>query len=396
MPQDLSTELIHHPYRAPAGFEAPQLGVHKASTVIFANVAAMRARDWRSKKGYTYGLHGTPTTFALEERIAALEGARHCSLVPSGLAAIALVNVALLAQGDEVLLPDNVYGPSRELARTELARWGITHRLYDPLDAAALAAMIGPRTRLVWLEAPGSVTMEFPDLAGLVQAARSHGVTTALDNTWGAGVALRGFDLGIDIVMQALTKYPSGGGDVLMGSVTTNDDALHERIKLAHMHLGVGVAGNDAELVLRSLPSLPLRYHAQDAAGRQLAAWLATRPEVRRVLHPALEGAPGHGNWRATCTAAAGLFSVMFDERYGSAQVDAFVDALRLFRIGYSWAGPVSLVIPYAVAAMRPGAAGEREHLRGHLVRFSLGLEAVHDLQADIEQALAATLDPLR
>ena len=396
MPQDLSTGLIHHPYRAPPGFEAPQLGVHRASTVIFANVAAMRARDWRSKKGYTYGLHGTPTTFALEERIAALEGARHCSLVPSGLAAIALVNVALLAQGDEVLLPDNVYGPSRELARTELARWGITHRLYDPLDAAALAAMIGPRTRLVWLEAPGSVTMEFPDLAGLVQAARSHGVATALDNTWGAGVAFRGFDLGIDIVMQALTKYPSGGGDVLMGSVTTNDDALHERIKLAHMHLGVGVAGNDAELVLRSLPSLPLRYHAQDAAGRQLAAWLATRPEVRCVLHPALEGAPGHEHWRATCTAAAGLFSVMFDERYGSAQVDAFVDALRLFRIGYSWAGPVSLVIPYAVAAMRPGAAGERDHLRGHLVRFSLGLEAVHDLQADIEQALAATLDPLR
>jgi cystathionine beta-lyase len=360
--------------------------------VIFANVAAMRARDWRSKKGYSYGLLGTPTTFVLEERIAALEGGRHCLLVPSGLAAIALVNVALLAQGDEVLLPDNVYGPSRELARTELARWGITHRLYDPLDAAALAAMIGPRTRLIWLEAPGSVTMEFPDLAGLVQAARSHGVATALDNTWGAGVAFRGFDLGIDIVMQALTKYPSGGGDVLMGSVTTNDDALHERIKLANMHLGLGVAGNDAELVLRSLPSLPLRYHAQDAAGRQLAAWLATRPEVRGVLHPALEGAPGHENWRATCTAAAGLFSVMFDERYGSAQVDAFVDALRLFRIGYSWAGPVSLVVPYSVSALRPGVAGEREHLRGHLVRFSLGLEAVHDLQADIEQALAVGL----
>jgi len=392
MSRDLSTELIHHPYQPPAGFEAPQPAIHKASTVIFPDVAAMRARDWRHKQGYTYGLHGTPTTFVLEERIAALEGGRQCLLVPSGLAAIALVNQALLGQGDEVLLPDNVYGPSRELARTELARWGITHRLYDPMDTAALAAMIGPRTRLVWLEAPGSVTMEFPGLAGLAQAARSRGVTTALDNTWGAGVAFRAFDLGIDIVMQALTKYPSGGGDVLMGSVTTNDGALHERIKLAHMHLGLGVAGNDAELVLRSLPSLPLRYHAQDAAGRQLAAWLATRPEVRRVLHPALEGAPGHDHWRATCTAAAGLFSVMFDERYGSEQVDAFVDALRLFRIGYSWAGPVSLVVPYSVSALRPGVAGEREHLRGHLVRFSLGLEAVHDLQADIEQALAVGL----
>ena len=386
MPRELSTELIHHPYRPPAGFEAPQPGVHKASTVIFANVAAMRARDWRSKQGYTYGLHGTPTTFALEERIAALEGGRHCLLAPSGLAAIALVDLALLAQGDEVLLPENVYGPSRELARGELARWGITHRLYDPLDAAALAATIGPRTKLLWLEAAGSVTMEFPDLAGLVAVARERGVTSALDNTWGAGIALRGFDLGIDIVMQALTKYPSGGGDVLMGSVTTRDDALHERLKLTHMRLGLGVAGNDAELMLRSLPTLPLRYHAQDVAGRRLAAWLAARPEVQRVLHPALPGAPGHEHWRRHCSAAAGLFSVLFDERYTRDQVDAFVDALHLFRIGYSWAGPVSLVVPYDLASMRPRESG----LKGHLVRFSLGLEAVADLQADIEQALAA------
>ncbi len=390
MSRDLSTELIHHPYCPPAGFEAPQPAIHKASTVIFPDVASMRARDWRHKHGYTYGLHGTPTTFVLEERIAALEGGRHCVLVPSGLAAIALVNQAFLAQGDEVLLPDNVYGPSRELARTELARWGITHRLYDPLDAPALAAMIGPRTKLVWLEAAGSVTMEFPDLAGLVEAARSRGVTTALDNTWGAGIAFRGFDLGIDIVMQALTKYPSGGGDVLMGSVTTRDAALHERIKLTHMHLGLGVAGNDAELVLRSLASLPLRYHAQDAAGRSLAGWLARRPEVRQVLHPALEGAPGHAHWRATCSAAAGLFSVLLDERFAPSQVDAFVDALQLFRIGYSWAGPVSLVVPYDVAAMRAGTARGSAQLRGHLVRFSLGLEAVADLQADIEQALRA------
>ena len=390
MPRDLSTELIHHAYRPPAGFEAPQLAVHKASTVIFTDVATMRARDWRNKQGYTYGLHGTPTTFALEERIAALEGGSQCVLVPSGLAAIALVDQALLAQGDEVLLPDNVYGPSRELARSELARWGITHRLYDPLDAPALAAMIGPRTQLVWLEAAGSVTMEFPDLSGLVEAARGRGVTTALDNTWGAGIAFAAFDLGIDIVMQALTKFPSGGGDVLMGSVTTRDAALHERIKLTHMHLGLGVAGNDAELVLRSLATLPLRYRAQDTAGRALASWFAARPEVRQVLHPALEGSPGHAHWRATCSAAAGLFSVLLDERYTAAQVDAFVDALQLFRIGYSWAGPVSLVVPYDVATMRAGSVRGSAHLRGHLVRFSLGLEAVADLQADIEQALAA------
>ena len=392
MTQDRATELVHHAYRPPAGFEAPQPAVHKASTVIFDSVAALRARDWRHKSGYTYGLHGTPTTFTLEARIATLEGGRHCVLAPSGLAAIALVDQALLAQGDELLLPENAYGPSRDFARHELARWGIAHRLYDPMDAASLAQSIGPRTKLVWLEAAGSVTMEFPDLAALVAVARAAGVTTALDNTWGAGVAFNGFALGIDIVMQALTKYPSGGGDVLMGSVVTRDDALAERLKLTHMRLGLGVAGNDAELLLRSLPSLPLRYAAQDGAARTLAAWLATRPEVRRVLHPALPGAPGHAYWQAHCTAAAGLFSVLLDDRYSAAQVDAFVDGLRLFRIGYSWAGPVSLVVPYELSQLRPAEARARDGLHGPLVRFSLGLESVADLQADLEAALASAL----
>ena len=380
-----ATELIHHAYKPPAGFESPQVAVHKASTIIFPNVAAVRARDWRHKTGYTYGLHGTPTTFTLEERIATLEGGLHCVLVPSGLAAITLVNMALLQQGDELLLPDNVYGPSRVFARNELARWGITHRLYDPMDAAALPALIGPQTKLIWLEAAGSVTMEFPDLAGLARAARERGVLTALDNTWGAGLAFDGFAQGMDVVMQALTKYPSGGGDVLMGSVTTRDADLHERILFTHMRLGLGVGANDCELVLRSLSSMPLRYQAHDTAARKLAQWLAGRPEVARVLHPALEGSPGHEHWRATCNAAAGLFSVVFHDRFSAAQVDAFVDGLRLFKIGYSWAGPVSLVVPYDLAQLRPGGA-----LTGPLVRLSIGLEEPEALQADLAQALAA------
>ena len=388
MTTELITGLIHHAYQPPAGFDSPAPGVFKASTVIFPNTAALHARDWRRRDGYTYGLHGTPTTFLLEERIATLEGGLQCVLVPSGLAAVALVDMALLSPGDEVLLPANVYGPSRELARHELKRWGITHRLYDPMDAQALKAMIGPQTRLIWLEAAGSVTMEFPDLAGLVRVAREKGVTTALDNTWGAGVALRGFDHGIDVVMQALTKYPSGGGDVLMGSVTTRDPALHERIKLTHMRLGLGVAANDAELVLRGLPTMAVRYAAQDEMGRALATYLATRPEVVQVLHPALPGAPGHANWKSICTQAAGLFSVLFDPRYQTSQVHAFVDALRLFKIGYSWAGPVSLVVPYELSAMRDAD----NSLTGHLVRFSMGLEAASDLRADLEQALAVTL----
>ena len=184
MPRDIATQLIHHPYQPPAGFEAPQGAVHKASTIFFPNVAALRSRDWRHKTGYTYGLHGTPTTFALEARLATLEGGNECVLVPSGLAAVALVGQALLSTGDELLLPDNVYGPSLNFTQGELARWGITHRLYDPMNVPAFAAMLGPQTKLVWLEAPGSVTMEFPDLAALAAAARTRGVITALDNTW--------------------------------------------------------------------------------------------------------------------------------------------------------------------------------------------------------------------
>ena len=380
-----ATDLIHHAYVPPAGFAAPQLAVHKASTIIFPDAASLRARDWRYKTGYTYGLHGTPTTFALEERIATLEGGLQCLLAPSGLAAVTLVDMALLQPGDELLLPDNVYGPSRAFAQNELVRWGITPRAYDAMEPGSLAAAISPSTRLVWLEAAGSVTMEFPDLARLAGIARERGVLTALDNTWGAGLAFDGFAQGADIVMQALTKYPSGGGDVLMGSVTTRDLALHERIKACHMRLGLGVGANDCELVLRSLSSMPLRYHAHDAAARQLAQWLAARPEVAQVLHPALAGSPGHEHWRATCTAAAGLFSVLFDARFGPAQVDAFVDGLRLFKIGFSWAGPVSLVVPYDLAQLRPGGG-----LAGHLVRFSIGLEEPAALQADLAQALAA------
>ena len=386
-----ATRLIHHPYQPPPGFEAPQPGVHKASTVIFANVAALRARNWREKTGYTYGLHGTPTTFTLEERIATLEGGRHTLLVPSGLAAIALVDLALLKSGDEVLIPDNAYGPSKDLAREELTRWGIGHRFYDPMRPASLASSMSDRTRLVWLEAPGSVTMEFPDLPALIDIARGRGALVALDNTWGAGIAFPPFEIGagrhaVDVSIQALTKYPSGGGDVLMGAVTTRDEALHLQLKFAHMRLGLGVGANDAELVLRSLPSLALRYRAQDEAARVLATWWQGQPEVRQVLHPAWPGSPGHEHWAAHCSQAAGLFSIVFDRSIEQLRVDAFVDNLKRFRIGYSWAGPVSLVVPYDLKALRTSAP----HLHaGSLVRFSVGLEDVGDLVADSAQALA-------
>jgi cystathionine beta-lyase len=237
--------------------------------------------------------------------------------------------------------------------------------------------------------------MEFPDLEALVRIAKERAVTTALDNTWGAGLAFTPFAIGadghgaeslaVDVSIQALTKYASGGGDVLMGSVTTRDDALHQRLKATHMRVGFGVGANDVELVLRSLPSLPLRYAAQARAGRALAEWWRGRAEIAQVLHPALPGSPGHEHWQRLCSDAAGLFSVVFDERFTRDQVDAFVDGLRLFRIGYSWAGPISLAVAYDLKTMRA-----RPRWPGHVVRFSLGLEAVDDLIADCEQALAA------
>lgn len=399
---EISTALVHHAYVPPAGFLAPQPAVHKASTVIFPNVAAMRTAEWKDKTAYTYGLHGTPTTYMLEERLCTLEGGLQCLLLPSGLAAIALVALSLLSAGDEVLIPDNAYSPNKALAAAELKQWGIAHRFYDPLNPQELADAIGPATGLVWLEAPGSITLEFPDLCALVRVCRDRGVTTALDNTWGAGLAFNAFDLtpgsqpslGADISVHALTKYPSGGGDVLMGSVITRDPSLGMRLKLTHMRLGFNVAGNDVEAVLRALPSIELRYRAHDEATRILARWAQSRPEFAQVLHPALPGSPGHAHWQALCKngsgGAAGLFSVIFRQDYSQDQVDAFCDALTLFRLGYSWGGPMSLVVPYDLAAIRRSWPSYIS--RGVIVRFSVGLEDPRDLELDLAQALRKAL----
>jgi cysteine-S-conjugate beta-lyase len=390
--RDPSTALIHHPYRAPAGFDSPVVGVHKASTVFFPDVAALRSHQWLDKQAYTYGLHGTPTTFTLEARLATLEGAEHVLLAPSGLSALTNVNMSLLAAGDAMLLPDNVYNPSKEFARHEMAQWGIAHRLYDPMEPESLRGALGADVKLVWLEAPGSVTMEFPDLPVLIRMVREAApqAVIALDNTWGAGLAFDAFALGVDLTIHALTKYPSGGGDVLMGSVACRDEALYKRLAMTHSRLGLGVGVNDVEAVLRALPSLPLRYAAQDAAGRRLAAWAAAQaPTIRRVLHPAWPGSPGHANWAAICRAAAGLLTLEFDPAIDPERVDAFVEGLSLFRMGWSWGGPVSLAVPYQAG---PRLRQLGSPYDGVLVRLSIGLESADDLIAD----LAAGLQRLR
>jgi cystathionine beta-lyase len=404
------TALIHHGYVAPQDFRSPQIAVHKASSVFFPNVAALRDRNWLDKTGYTYGLHGTPTTFTLEERLCQLEGAKHALLLPSGLAALAQVNLALLKSGDEILIPDNAYAPLKSLAEVELARWGISHQYYDPMHPESLAQAIGPQTRLVWLEVPGSVTLEFPDLPALLRICQSHGVLTALDNTWGAGVAFAPFHVfpqaqaplrGVDVSVHALTKYPSGGGDVLMGSVTTCRDDLARTLKLSHMRLGFGVGANDAELVLRSLPTMDMRYKAQDASCREVAAWCLQQSVFAQVLHPAIATSPGHAHWRDLCTdgqadssvvhrggSAASLLGLRFHARLSPSQIDGFCNRLKLFKLGFSWAGPISLVVPYDLKTMRQMA--EPAMLEGGYVRLSIGLENPEDLIADLAQALAA------
>lgn len=392
--KSLQTSLIHSDYAPPDGFAAFPVPVHHASTVLFKDVAALRSRDWRDKTAYTYGLHGTPTSFTLEARLAQIEGGKHCLLAPSGLAAIAMVDFALLKTGDDVLIPDNVYNPNRELGQWLSQDFGITTRFYDPMVGAGIAELIQPNTRLIWTEAPGSVSMEVPDIPAICKVVRERraagqDIHVALDNTWSAGIAFQAFDHGVDIVMQALTKYQSGGSDVLMGAVITRDKELIHRLEMAHMRIGFGISMDDAYLVLRSLPTMKLRFDAHDKSARMVAAWLKERPEISQVLHPAFGDCPGHEIWRRDFTGAGGLFSVVFDERYSEPQTDRFVDSLKLFKIGFSWGGSNSLCIPYRIQAMR-----QKWQSRGQLVRFNIGLEDPADLIEDIEQALSTLGSP--
>lgn len=378
-----TTKIVHHPYVAPEGFAAFPMAIHHASTVVFPNVAAMRSSRWQDKTSYTYGLHGTPTSFTLEARLASIEGGEHCLLAPSGLAAISLIDFAFLKTGDDVLIPDNAYNPNRELGQWLTDHFGISARYYDPMIGEKIADLIQTNTKLIWTEAPGSVSMEVPDIPAICRAAHARGALVALDNTWSGGIAFAGFDHGVDIVMQALTKYQCGGSDVLMGAVITRDKILNAKLQAAHMRLGYGVGMDDVYLVLRNLPTLKLRFEAHDRSAREIAQWLKTRPEISKVLHPALADCPGHEFWKRDFKGAGGLFSVLFREEFSEQQIDRFVDGLKLFKIGYSWGGAHSLCVPYRIEKIRKTWT---EH--GVLVRFNIGLEETHDLIRDLSQAL--------
>lgn len=390
----VQTLAVQPPLHVPPGFASFSPPTQRGSTVVFRNLAELRAHGDGATTYWRYGIHATPTSEALCQHLAMLEGASHALLLPSGLGAISLVYFALLKAGDDVLVPYNVYGPNREHGEWLARDFGITVRPYDPMIGAGIAELIQPNTRLIWMEAPGSVTMEVPDSEAIVAAARARGVLTAIDNTWSAGIYFRPFDKGIDLSVQALTKYQSGGSDVLMGAVLCRDEKLYQRIKRVRMLMGWGVSADDCYLVLRSLPSMPVRLAAHDRAAREVAEWLAQRPEVAKVLHPALPDCPGHAFWRRDFSGASGLFAVVLRARYPRAQVDAFVEALRLFAIGWSWGGAHSLAVPYHVPTMRPTGswppAGWQD--AGELVRLYIGLEDTRDLIADLKAAMEAKL----
>lgn len=391
MKKNAQTTLIHAPRKAPQSISTVQPPLFRASTIIFENTDALFNRHWTDAYDYSYGTHGTPTTFTLGDNIAQIEGGEYCLLAPSGLSAINLVNSCFLSQGDEVWVADNIYGPNMEHLRNLETRYGIAVKVYNPLEVETFTP--SEKAKLLWLEAAGSVTLEFPDLVGLIKKAQAHHILTALDNTWGAGLAFNAFDFGeehlsVDITVHALTKYPSGGGDILMGSVVTRDKTLHHKLFRTHAIQGISVSGDDVAQVQRSLASMQLRYQHQSESALTLMKWLKQQTELVQVLHPADPDCAGHQYWKDICSEghSAGLVSVIFDAKFSFEDIRHFCDALTLFKLGFSWGGPVSLVMLYNLKDMRVLKHSHLKH--GFLVRFCIGLEHPQDLIQDIQYAL--------
>lgn len=391
MKKNPQTALIHAERKAPQYLSSIQPPLFRASTIIFNNTNALFNRHWTDDYDYSYGTHGTPTTFTLGDNIAQIEGGKYCLLAPSGLSAINLVNSCFLSQGDEVWVSDNIYGPNMEHLRNLETRYGINVQVYDAIDVDSFKP--SEKAKLIWLEAAGSVTLEFPDLINLVKKAQSANVLTALDNTWGAGLAFNAFDFGdehlsVDITVHALTKYPSGGGDILMGSVVTQDKKIHQQLFRMHALQGISISGDDAAQVQRSLASMQIRYQHQSQSALKILDWLKTQDDFAQVLHPADEASAGHQYWKDVCKTgeSAGLVSVIFKTEYDLTDIRYFCDNLDLFKLGFSWGGPISLVMLYNLKDMRQLA---NTHLKaGLLVRFCIGLEHPEDLIQDIENAL--------
>ena len=384
MPKKWTTTLIHSDAKIPDGFRSLTTPVHRASTVLFPDAASVSDQWDQYEVGYTYGLYGTPTVLELGARICELEKGYRTLITPGGQSAISLINLALLKAGDHILIPHSIYAPNRLFAARVLRQFGVDVAFYDPNIGGDIASLIKPNTRLVWTESPGSVTMEVQDVPAICEAAHRAGALVVLDNTWAAGVLFDAFAHGVDITMQALTKYVGGHSDLLMGSITAREKEVFDKIGAAQQLVGLSVSPDEASLALRGLKTMGVRLKAISESALDLARWLAARPEIELVLHPALESCPGHAFWKRDFTGSAGVFSIVFQRDFSKQQVLRFVDSLELFEIGYSWAGVTSLAVAYDFQGNK-----NRPDYGHRIVRLNIGLEDVEDLREDLAQALA-------
>jgi cystathionine beta-lyase len=363
------------------GFVNPP--VFHGSTVLYPTAGDLRAH----RSEFTYGRHGTPTTLALQDVLMSLEGPQCAGvgLVPSGLSAITTTLLSVLKAGDHLLVTDNVYRPSREFCDGVLARYGVETTFFDPLVGAGIEKLFKPNTKAVLVEAPGSQTFEMTDIPAIAAVAHARDVLVIGDNTWATALFHRALDQGVDISIQAATKYIGGHSDIMFGTVSANAKTwpqLLEGIRL----LGVCAGPDDVFLALRGTRTLAVRLAQHYRSGLEMAHWLATRPEVLRVLHPALESHPGHAIWKRDFTGASGLFSIVLKPAPQQA-VDALLDALQVFGMGVSWGGFESLIIPFDCDGYRTATKWAPG---GPTLRLHIGLENVDDLKADLERGFAA------
>ena len=379
--------------RRPEWTGDPRLGggvvnppVWRASTILYDNIADLKARGHATHDRLYYGRRGTPTVWALADALTGMEpGAEGALLYPSGVAAISAGLLALLSPGDHLLMVDSAYEPTRAFCNSMLARLGIETTYYDPLVGAGIADLIRPETRLIFLESPGSLTFEVQDIPAITQIARARGVLTMLDNTWATPLLFPALVHGVDVTMMSLTKYVGGHSDVMMGSLTATK-AVWPKLRSAAYQLGQSVSPDDCALMLRGLRTLDVRMRRQGENGLAVANWLAGRAEVGRVLHPALPGDPGHVIWSRDFAGASGLFGFTLNGADEAART-RFIDSLAHFGIGFSWGGYESLVVPSDPQTIRSAVAWTDPD---PLVRLSIGLEDPADLVADLERGLAA------
>jgi cysteine-S-conjugate beta-lyase len=380
-----ATQLIHAAREVPKGFRSLVPGTERASTVLFENVTKWKNRSGFDESMYVYGTSGTPTTRDLQNRIAEWEGGYNAVLFPSGLAAVAYAFLPFVQPGDHVLVPTNVYDPVKTLANGLLKQMNVAVEQYDPMIGAGIAAQIKPNTKIVWVETPGSITMEVSDLPAIAEAAHKAGALVAIDNTYSAGWYLRAFEKGADISVHALTKYPAGHSDLVMGSITTKEETTWRAVKNLALQTGQCVAPDDAYLVLRGLPTMPLRIKHVERVAFDIAQWLIAQSSVSKVLHPALSQCPGHSIWKRDFTGATGIFSFVLKDEFGADAAARFIEALELFKIGASWGGIGSLALTYDLSKSRPNWPH-----KGALIRLNIGLEDESDLKEDLMRGFAA------